>query len=466
MRYDAKAHADLKSREAQLRADMSVIAARMHDRDEGGEGEWTPAKTEAQIRDRQMHALAKDELDVVRGDLRATELRAPRPAERQASVMERFLRGGHQLLGDEDAARWAPTEEQLAAFPERPDSRNADMIFIPADNSLRRELMGTGGRTQHAEHRLALATDDTAGRNLVPVDILEPPVDTLDFIGDAISAFRQFNTATGNPARVPQFDDAAKKGSLVAQGAVQSPAIADVPDPTAATFVSQTMRSGAIDVPMEAIRDTTFDLTGYAVMQAVRRLRRGWNELLTTNGHSANPQGAIGTATTSSFETASSTAVTWQELARLRYDVNRAYRVGSEGVAGGFMIDMMDGMIGYMCSDSAEYQLTILSDTQNRPLYLPSVREMTPATFQGYPVIVNGDMEAFAADADDAFAFGNFATFGFRKVGGTLIYRFFDSQTATKNAVEVMAFDSCDGRVRLPLSSNSNPGIRKLNVKA
>ena len=465
MRYDAKAHADLKTREAELRANMNAIAARMHDRDEGGEGEWTPAKTEAQVRDRQMHAVAKDELDVVLGDLYRTELRAPRAAERQQSVMERFLRGGHELLGEEDANRWRPTDAQLAAFPERPDARNADMIFVPADNSLRRELMGTGFR-ERAEHRLALATDDAAGRNLVPVDILEPPVDTLDFIGDALSAFRQFNTATGNPARVPQFDDAAKKGTLVAQGAVQNPAVADVPDPTAATFVSQTMRSGAIDVPMEAIRDTTFDLTGYAVRQAVRRLRRGWNELLTTNGYNANPQGAIGSATLSSFETASSTAVTWQELARLRYDVNRAYRVGSEGVAGGFTLEMMEGMIGYMVSDSFEYQMTIMADTQNRPLYLPSVRAMTPAMFNGYPVIVNGDMAAFAADADNAVAFGNFATFGFRKVGGTLIYRFFDSKTAEKNAVQVMAFDSCDGRVRLPLSSNANPGIRRLNVKA
>ena len=463
MRYDAKIHADLKSRETQLRAEMDAIAQRMHDRDEAGEGAWTPAKTAADAHDRNLHTVTSNELDAVRGELYRMDLRAPRSNERQQSVMERFLRGGHELLGEADTARWAPTAAQLAAFPERPDARNADMIFIPADNSLRRELMGTGFRSGH---RLELATDDTAGRNLVPVDILEPPVDTLDFIGDALSAFRQFNTATGNPARVPQFDDASKKGSLVVQGAVQNPAIATVPDPTAATFISQTMRSGAIDVPMEAIRDTTFDLTGYAVRQAVRRLRRGWNELLTTNAHNANPQGAIGTAKLSSFETASNAAVTWQELARLRYEVNRAYRVGTEGVAGGFMLDMMDGMIGYMISDSFEYQMTVMADSQQRPLYLPSVREMTPATFNGYPVIVNGDMAAFAADTPNAVAFGNWATFGFRKVGGTLIYRFFDSNTADKNAVQVMAFDSCDGRVRLPLSSNQNPGAAKLDIKA
>ena len=83
----------------------------------------------------------------------------------------------------------------------------------------------------------------------------------------------------------------------------------------------------------------------------------------------------------------------------LSTQINRAYRgsTGEEG-EGGFNPEMA-GVIGYMISDSAEQRARVLTDGDNRPLWVPSTREGLPNSLNGYPYVVNGHMAAVATGA-------------------------------------------------------------------
>ena len=128
-----------------------------------------------------------------------------------------------------------------------------------------------------------------------------------------------------------------------------------------------------------------------------------------------------------------------------------------EGGEGAFMPEG-GGMIGYMISDGCEKVLRVLTDTDARPLWLPSVREGTPDTYNGYPVVVNGHM-VDPATGTVPMLFGNFAYYAIRTVRAFELFRFMDSRTMQKNTVECLAFARRDARYMGPKEA-----VRKLTM--
>ena len=106
----------------------------------------------------------------------------------------------------------------------------------------------------------------------------------------------------------------------------------------------------------------------------------------------------------------------------------------------------------------------MLLDGDNRPLWLPSIREGLPATLHGYPLVVNGHMDAVAAGKIPVL-FGNFSYYGIRTVSNVELFRFQDSRTMQKNSVEILAFSRRDGRPMGALTSTLCDAYAKLTIK-
>ena len=208
-------------------------------------------------------------------------------------------------------------------------------------------------------------------------------------------------------------------------------------------FGSATASSRPIILTREVLQDAVFDIQRYAERQAVRRLGRVWNKAFTATIANAGPLGVVSTAK-AGVTAAGQTAITWSELVSVIYQVNRAYREMGEGGEGGFDAET-GGRIGYMISDDAERAVRVLTDGDNRPLWVPSPREGVPDMLNGYPYAVNGHMASVVASAVP-FLFGNFAYYGIRTVAEIEIFRFMDSRTMQRNTVECLAFSRRDGR--------------------
>ena len=462
MRYDAQKMADLKADESRIREEIGVIAQRMHDRNEGGEGEWTPEKTSQHERDAVDHGVATRNLQLVQGDIAAMSRNRPLTQREMVAPLQRFLAGGYRALGEDRKQFEVPDfVRQGSAIPDS----GGELFYVPPRGPERAAALGL-------EHRMDVATDGTQGGQIAPTGIL-PPVDTLAFIGGALDAFMRFSTPTGGPLDVPRFDTDAQVGRI---GTQQAPTNAgqgqaqvnNIPDPSNAQFLAWTANSDFIDLPMEATVDAGFDLIGFAFRQAERRLARAWNNAVTVNAGNGKPNGVILSASSitrvaGTYAAArgfaglgTNVGAAYDKLVDIAYGVNRAYRDPmGEGVGAGFRLNGQ-GMIGWMISDGFERDVRKLRDGDGRPLWMPSIREGVPATLLGHPLIVNGAMADPAAAARPV-AFGNWASIGLREVGGTAMYRFFDSGTAANNTTRVIGYNRKDVKIRVP--GTTNPAV-------
>ena len=257
------------------------------------------------------------------------------------------------------------------------------------------------------------------------------------------------------------MDAASEMGEILGAQAT-AVAVDDLGDFGPQSFSSKTFSSKSIELSRELLQDAVFDVQAYAERRAMRRIGRIANLAFTvTQAGAGLPVGASSSAT-AGITAASATAITWAESLALAYKVNRAYRLGGEMGYGGVMGEM-GGMIGYMVSDDCERALRALVDGDGRPLWVASVREGTPDRYNGWPVIVNDDLDELAT-GKVPMLFGNFSYYGIRTVQAMEMFRFQDSRTMQKNAVECLAFMRMDGRPMGAIVSNLCEAYQKLTM--
>jgi HK97 family phage major capsid protein len=109
--------------------------------------------------------------------------------------------------------------------------------------------------------------------------------------------------------------------------------------------------------------------------------------------------------------TASTTAITIEEILDLVHSIDPAYRNNA------------GGNVGFMFHDQTLKALKKLKDGENRPLWKPSVREGEPDTFDGYRYWLNQDMADTLAAAAKPILFGDFSKYYIRLVNAVEIRR-------------------------------------------
>ncbi len=417
-KYDAKQLADLHANERALQQNFKQVCNELNEAYESDQ-KFDDQRLADYTAKQQRHAQLSREIAEVRGDIAKMELLEPARAKSATdSPFSRFLRGGSGALD---------LDEQKAHIGEITDSG------IP----------GGGGETFiiHGP-QAATRSDDATGQELVQETIRPSVIDDLAFFGGASQMAQQFRTATGGDFRVPGHDQADQEGELLAAQNTAATA-QDIASFTIINFGAFTATSKSIAVTREMIQDSIIDIQSYVERQAVRRLGRMWNKLFTSGDGASKPEGILQKVATG-ITAASATALTWPETVDLPYKINRAYRMGGEIGMGGLSPET-GGQIGYMISDDAERILRRLVDGDSRPLWVPSTQMGVPNRLNGYPYVVNSNIDAVAT-GKIPMLFGNFSYFGIRTVNTLEIFRFMDSRTMQKNAIECLAFSRRDSK--------------------
>lgn len=442
MIWDSQKHADAVAEEARLKGLLAEVSLRMHD-EHASDKQWDEGRLARYGADGVRHRQLTDEIRLLAADRRALELLEPQAVRKsEVSPFVRWLRRGDSGL--EDAER--------------------KIMLVEADGDVDSRVRGSGFRllATPLRPRLATASDAASGQEAVQEMVAPTIVDTLSYYGGVSKAAYSFTTTGGGEYRWPHADAADQEGEIEgSQGNAASDL--DLPDISPAArpveFGAKTGNSRWIKLTREMMTDaggSGIDIESYAHSVALRRLGRSWNKHFTVTQTGAGMPIGVVNAATGGVVAAAQETITWTEMINLQFGINRAYRERDEA-EGEFSLASrrMGGMTGFMISDTAERAMLRMADGDQRPVWIPSLREGRPNTFAGWPYVVNGHMAELAAGSVSVL-FGNFSYYGIRNVGSMEYYQFWDSNTARNRETWCIAYSRRDGR---PIGALSAAGV-------
>ena len=172
------------------------------------------------------------------------------------------------------------------------------------------------------------------------------------------------------------------------------------------------------------------DIEAFLASRIAQRIGRAEAKYLvqgTGLGKPAQPKG-LQASVTGVTNAAAETAVTWQDLNALIHSVDPAYRnVGNTRLA---------------FNDNTLKALKEMVDGQKRPLWLPDVAGVAPATILGHQYVIDQGIADIAAGAKFAY-FGDFSRFIIRRVSGMTLRRLVE-RYAEFDQVGFLAFHRFD----------------------
>jgi HK97 family phage major capsid protein len=239
-------------------------------------------------------------------------------------------------------------------------------------------------------------------------------------------------TATGNPLPWPTVNDTTNEGALLAENTEDT---VNQVVTSSKTLNAYKYTSKIVKVSVELMQDSAFDMNAVVARALGERLGRIQNRHLTVGTGTDQPQGIVG-ASTAGKTAASSSAVTFLELTDLIHSVDPAYRDSAR----------------LMFHDDTLLYLRKIVDSENRPLWQPSVREGEPDRIWGKPYTINQHMPVMGS-GNKSIIFGDMSLYVIREVLGIQMMRLVE-RYAEFLQVGFIAFMRMDGEL---INAGTNP---------
>lgn len=268
------------------------------------------------------------------------------------------------------------------------------------DNFLRRGLseLTADEKAKLKELRALSSTTNTAGGYTVPTDFRAKVVEVMKQFGGLASVCTILNTGTGQPMDWVITDGTSEEGEMLGESEAASEE-----DPTFGTvnLGAKKASSKLIKVPNELLQDSAIDLEGLLARKiGVRLGRTEAKQIVVGDGTGNNVNGVLNQITLTK-EAAAVAAVAYEDLVELKHTVDPAYRMG-EGC-------------GFMFNDNTFKSLKLLKDSTGRPLWLPAIAGVAPATIDGDRYTIDQALPDAAASASSVM-YGDFKSVILRRI--------------------------------------------------
>ena len=463
--WDGQKMADLVTQQAKLNKELGDVSDSLHQEYHTDGWDTKPEKIEKYSRDQLRHGQLTRELEVCNNEINTLEqFRPDTVKEKKNAALTRFLQRGHNGLEADEIKQQSDYENDDAMVMVGPGYER--FVITPETDEFSQAMPGM-------KPQQSTRSDNDTGNVLAPSTTRPSVIDALKYYGGVAKMAYNFSTGDGNELRLPYHDEVGVVGELLTS---QDSTVAkkDLAKFEYATFGAHTMSSRSISITREMLQDSIIDIAGFANARVVRRMGRGWDTEFMTEGtrpvnkntaatNAPEPTGMMGLLTCALIKankSGTTKKIVHADLVNAIYDVDRAYREGGEGGEGGLGAEM-GGRTGFLISDEIEKVLTTLTDSDGRPLWLPSWASsvgptVRQATILGYPYEVGSNLPALAANAR-SWMFGNFSYFGIRTVAAIEIFRFQDSRTMQNNTIEILGFSRRYSRPMVKGSSGSDP---------
>ena len=269
---------------------------------------------------------------------------------------------------------------------------------------------------------LSVGTDTAGGHTVAPLQA--PDLYKFVRLNNSVmeAGAREIVTATGAPMDFPRMDDSGNEAQITAEGAAipvnVDPAFSNVSIPVFK------YTSPIVKVAWELVQDSAYDLSGELERGLGTRIGRKTGIDFLYGDGSAAPAGLDG-------------VVAEANTAANRIDVTQASGVLSFTAAGSGVVDLdYKALVGlyrginpvyqrngsFLLGSDALTQIMLLTDSQNRPLWLPSTREGLPGTILGRPYVESAFFKGTGAsaawvDGDPIAFYGDFSHYYVRRAG-------------------------------------------------
>jgi len=238
----------------------------------------------------------------------------------------------------------------------------------------------------------------SAGGFAVPPQFRDTFVETMKWYGPMLDEAETITTNTGANLPWPTNDDTGNVGAILAENtqvAEQDVTLGQ------ASLDAYMYTSKLVRVSYQLLQDRP-DFDTWLARKLGERVGRILNQHFTTGTGTAQPDGIVTSATvgvtgTGSFATTG--GVQYANLVDLVEALDPAYGNGGDGTGQG-------AGLKFMLHQTARKAFRKVLDSQNRPIWEPSVQAGAPDTLLGYPVRINNDMPTLATSSKSVL-FGN-----------------------------------------------------------
>lgn len=366
-------------------------------------------------------ARAWSNLQEIRGRLESED-REPNEEEDVAfrGAMDTVERLSSQVEDEERAARLdAVDRTQISgavASREEPagedrSAEEAETRYLEAFDAYLRRGIGALSHEQRTlldhreETRAQSAGTTTAGGYTVPPGFLVRITETLKAFGGIMNIAEVITTDTGQPLQWPTFDGTAQVGQILSENTAETALDMTFGQKTLGAY---TYSSRFVQVSVQLLQDTAFNLDSWVPRQLGIRIGRAVATHLATGSGTGQPEGLMTNAAVGKLGVTGQTlTVIYDDLVDTIHSVDPAYRPNAR----------------WVMNDSSLKAVRKLKDSQGRPLWEPSLQAGMPDMLLGYPVTVDQGVAVMAANAK-SIGFGDVRqAFIVRQVSGGQVLR-------------------------------------------
>lgn len=381
-------------------------------------------------------------------------------------------KSANHLLAEQGSATWSAekqtefdnlageserTQRQIEAH-EKMIAKDRDESFSDSDNFrtkdksqgkkafdtyLRKSFAQMSGEERTSVMNVMSTTTGSEGGFTVQSEVASTLVDMLKSYGFMRAVSGQVTTAQGNPLSYPTSDGTTEIGEFIAQNVA-----ATALDPAFGSVSLNVFKASSkvIAVPFELLQDSQIDIEAMVLARAAQRIGRLTNIAFTTGAGVTDPRGMVTASSVGKVgATGQTTTILYDDLVDLVDSLDIAYLGAPAAVAG-----LAAAEPGFMLSQSMRRVLRKIKDTSGRPLWMPSYEEgltgASPDRLLGFPVYLNNDMAAPAANAR-SLAFGNFSKYMIRDAMDVTIFRFDDSPFVRLGQIGFLAWSRVGGNL-------------------
>lgn len=344
---------------------------------------------------------------------------------------------GDNAWNDEQRTSWNKAKTELQALDEQiareEELRNLDQKYVDDQNDEQRnqqnaengkpeeqrglifdKWMRHGASELSGEERKALRElraqsvgADEKGGYTVPDTFLAKVVEQMKAYGGIASVAQILTTSDGRTMEWATADGTSEVGVLLGEN---EEAGEEDTEFGMDSLGALKMTSKIIRVSNELLQDSAIDMEAYLARRIAERIGRGEAKYLiqgTGAGTPKQPKGLV-TSVTETTETASAAKVTWKEILALKHSLDPAYRRGPK-----FRLAF---------NDSTLKSISEMEDGQGRPLWLPDIVGMAPASVLNVPYVIDQEIDDIGAGKKFMFC-GDFDRFIIRRVRYMILKR-------------------------------------------
>lgn len=339
----------------------------------------------------------KADVDIIALTKEVDDLRS---ANATTTDLENRVASYESLLGEKAKEKESRSVVETAK-PKAEVRATIDKFMRQGYGALNTEERSVLGTEQRGTSTLVSSTT-TLGGYTMPEEWASELYKTMLWYGGALDACGiKYHSSGGGDLHLPKVADTANVGAIITQGTGDA-----VLDTTFSEVVLGAFgyTSKMIKVSWELLEDSAYNISSEVQELAAIRLGRILNTHFTTGDGSSKPLGLV-PAAAAGKTAASATAITRAELVDLVHSVDKAHRSGPR--------------VGFMFNDSTLAAIKKLSfgSSDDRPLWVPSMREGAPDSLEGFKYTINNDMAAIAT-GQKTILFGDFSKYIIRQVGG------------------------------------------------